>query len=128
MTKIQRAISRFCAKLRPSRGETPFAGEYEALCFAMYAIFVNSAYKGRINYNLHIKDVRQINISSCKSLIRNTANLDIDIYTDRNIHSYTLRFCEYKAVRRFNYPYSIGMKRDRDLHMLYDSLMTLEWL
>lgn len=127
MTKIQRAISKFCAKLRPSPLETPIAGEYEALCFAMYTIFINSAYKGCI-YNLHIKDVSKINISSLRSRISNTVNLYIDIHTDLYIHSYILRFCEYKAVRRVNYPYSIGMKRDKYLHMLYDSLMTLEWL
>ena len=127
MTKIQRSIRQFCAKLRPSPWETPFAGEYEALCFAMYTIFINSAYKGRI-YNLHIKDVRKFNISSLKSRISNIVNLYIDIHTDLHIHSYILRFCEYKAVHRLNYPYSIGMKRDKYLHMLYDSLMTLEWL
>lgn len=127
MTKIQRAIRQFCAKLRPSPLETPIAGEYEALCFAMYTLFVNPAYKGCI-YNLHIKDVSKINITSLRSRISNTVNLYIDIHTDLYIHSYILRFYEYKAVRRVNYPYSIGMKRDKYLHMLYDSLMTLEWL
>ena len=128
MTKIQRAISRFCAKLRPAQGETPFAGEYEALCFAMYTIFMNSAYKGCIAYDVHIKDVRQINISSCKLSFWNTAKLYIDIYSDRNRHCYSIHFCEYKAVLQTKYQYRIGMKRDNDLHMLYDSLVTLEWL
>ena len=122
MTKIQRAISRFCAKLRPSPWSTPFAGEYEALCFAMYIIFINSAYNGCI-YNLHIKDVRKINISSYRSRISNTDNLYIDIHTDQHVHSYTLRFCEYKAVRRLNYPYNIGMKRNHDFRMLYNLLV-----
>lgn len=120
MNTLEHTITRFCEKFIKAKATCAFAGEHEALCFAVYTLLFTFK---RTNYAVCIKDVTRVSVSGHRDADK-TLTVYINIGAKRYTHSYAIHLFDHKAsMRCYRYPYSLGMKRDRDLCMLYELLL-----